>query len=122
VPSDNDNSPSPGCVAERRTGNAPVRSVDARSPTSTSLRAPAVLDPNVIISALLSCHGTPARLLRSWLGGAFELVVSDKLLAEFERARPNRKLRERIKRKEATELVDRLRRHGEMATDPLTRR
>jgi len=32
------------------------------------------------------------------------------------------KVRERIKREEAAELVDLLRRQGEMATDPLTRR
>jgi len=78
----------------------------------------AVLDPNVIVSALLSRQGTPERLLRSWLSGAFDLVVSDKLLAELERALAYPKLGERIEREEAAELVDLLRRHGEMATDP----
>jgi predicted nucleic acid-binding protein len=47
----------------------------------------AVLDhPNVLIAALLSPAGATAQLVGRWLGGEFELVVSDALLAEFERA------------------------------------
>jgi uncharacterized protein len=78
----------------------------------------AVLDPNVIISALLSRRGSPARLLRAWLIGAFDLVVSEKLLAELERALSHPKLRERITSEEAAELVGLLRRHAELANDP----
>ena len=43
-----------------------------------------VFDPNVIISATLSPSGTPAHLYELWRGGAFELVVSPKLLLELE--------------------------------------
>jgi hypothetical protein len=46
----------------------------------------AVLDPNVLISALLAPAGTPAAILRAWSAGAFELVASPLLLAELERA------------------------------------
>jgi predicted nucleic acid-binding protein len=41
----------------------------------------AVLDPNILIAALLSPAGAPAQLVGRWLGGAFELVVSETLLA-----------------------------------------
>ncbi len=44
-----------------------------------------VLDPGVLIAALLSPKGAPAQLLRGWMQGDYELVVSPKLLAELER-------------------------------------
>jgi predicted nucleic acid-binding protein len=37
----------------------------------------AVLAANVIISAHLPPDGPPARLIREWQAGAFELIVSD---------------------------------------------
>jgi predicted nucleic acid-binding protein len=43
----------------------------------------AVVDPNLLISALLSREGSPARVLRAWLEGAFELIVSEDLLGEI---------------------------------------
>lgn len=46
----------------------------------------AVLDPNVVVSAALSRSGTPAKLLRAWLEGAYELVASPSLLGEPEEA------------------------------------
>jgi predicted nucleic acid-binding protein len=46
----------------------------------------AVVDPNVLIAALLSRTGAPAQIVSRWLGGEFELVVSEKLLAKLERA------------------------------------
>jgi uncharacterized protein len=46
----------------------------------------AVLDPNVLISALIAPAGTPATLVASWLSGRFELVVSERLVGELERA------------------------------------
>ncbi|MCA1705276.1 MAG: PIN domain-containing protein, partial [Actinobacteria bacterium] len=46
----------------------------------------AVLDPNVIISAVLSPGGAPARVMTAWLEGRYELVVSPLLLEELERA------------------------------------
>ncbi|HEV2282061.1 MAG TPA: putative toxin-antitoxin system toxin component, PIN family [bacterium] len=43
----------------------------------------AVLDPGVLIAALLSPAGAPAQLLRRWIDGEFELIVSPKLLNEL---------------------------------------
>ena len=42
-----------------------------------------VVDSNVLISARLSPHGAPGRLLAAWLDGRFELIVSPMLLAEL---------------------------------------
>ena len=56
----------------------------------------AVLDPNVLISALLTRDGAPARLVRAWVSGAFELIVSPRLLAELKRALGYPKLRKRV--------------------------
>jgi putative PIN family toxin of toxin-antitoxin system len=78
----------------------------------------AVLDPNVVISAVLAPSGSPARVLRSWLDGAYELVASELLLAELERALAYPKLRKRIDSAEATELVLLLRRQAELLEDP----
>jgi predicted nucleic acid-binding protein len=46
----------------------------------------AVLDPNVIISGLLSPAGNAAQLLAAWGRGEFELIVSNGLLEELARA------------------------------------
>ena len=78
----------------------------------------AVLDANVIISGLIAPRGTPAKVLRAWLDGAFELVVSALLLAELERALAYPKLRERINPAEVRELVDLLGREAQMVDDP----
>jgi putative PIN family toxin of toxin-antitoxin system len=78
----------------------------------------AVLDPNVVISAVLTSGGSPAKVLRSWLDGAYELVVSPALLHELERALAYPKLRKRIDAAEATELVELLRREAELFEDP----
>lgn len=56
----------------------------------------AVVDVNVLLSALLSREGSPARVLRAWMGGDFEMVVSPLLLAELERAAAYPKLSKRI--------------------------
>jgi uncharacterized protein len=44
----------------------------------------AVLDPNVLVSAFISRRGgSPDRIVRAWREGAFELVVSPRLIAEL---------------------------------------
>jgi putative PIN family toxin of toxin-antitoxin system len=78
----------------------------------------AVLDPNVLISALLTPHGKPAHVVRSWLAGAFELFVSESLLTELQRALGYPKLRALIEPTEAQELLDLLRREAEVIDDP----
>jgi uncharacterized protein len=78
----------------------------------------AVLDPNVIISALLAPTGTPAAIVRAWSTGAFELVASPLLLAELERALAYPKLRPRIRESEATAIVEWLGRSATFVQDP----
>jgi len=78
----------------------------------------AVLDPNVLISAVLSRGGTPAIVLRAWLDGAYELVVSPALFAELERVLSYPKIAKRVSAGEARELVDMLRRQAELLDDP----
>ena len=78
----------------------------------------AILDPNVLISAVLSRSGTPAKVLRAWLEGRFELIVSPLLVAELERALAYPKLAERIAAEEARELVEWLRREADLVEDP----
>ncbi len=78
----------------------------------------AVLDANVIISALLSRSGSPALVLRAWQDGQFELIVSPLLLAELGRALDYPKLRRRIPAEEAEAVLDWLGRVATVAPDP----
>ncbi len=78
----------------------------------------AVLDPNVIISAVLSPEGAPARAIQAWLRGEFEIVLSPALLEELERAFNYPKLRKRIEPEEADQIVEWLRSTATMAVDP----
>lgn len=77
-----------------------------------------VLDPNVLIAALLSPDGAPARLLERWRAGELELVVSEALLAELERALAYAKLRRRIPAGDAAAFVALLRRAARVVPDP----
>ncbi len=78
----------------------------------------AVLDPNVLISAVLAPNGSPTRVLRSWLDGAYELIVSELLVGELERAFGYPKLRKRVDEAEVVELVALLRRQAHVFDDP----
>jgi putative PIN family toxin of toxin-antitoxin system len=78
----------------------------------------AVLDPNVLIAALLSPRGTPAALIVRWLAGDFELVVSEHLLGELSRALAYPKIRARITDEDATAFVEHVRVNADMAIDP----
>jgi putative PIN family toxin of toxin-antitoxin system len=76
-----------------------------------------VLDVNVLVSALLSRAGAPRRLIALWLEGAFELVVSEELLAELGRAVAYRKLREHISSEDAADFIAILRATASMLAD-----
>ena len=78
----------------------------------------AILDPNVLISTVLSCRGTPAQVLRAWLEGRFELVASPLLIAELERALTYPKLRELIPEASASRLVEWIGREAVIVPDP----
>ena len=77
----------------------------------------AVLDPNVIISGLLSPSGNAAWLLRAWEQGEFELVASRALLEELERALAYPKLRRRIPETDAVAVLQSLSESGTIADD-----
>ena len=53
----------------------------------------AVLDPNVVISGLISSTGAPAKVLRAVQSGRVEVLVSPRLLEELQRALGYPKLR-----------------------------
>ncbi len=78
----------------------------------------AVLDVNVLISAILSPTGTPARLLLAWQAGAFDLVISVSLLDELRRALAYPKLRRLIPVAEADAYVAWLADAATLAPDP----
>jgi hypothetical protein len=77
----------------------------------------AVLDPNVLIAALLSRSGAPAQVVARWLAGGFELVVSEMLLTELERALAYPKVRKHIDAGEAAAFVTLLRSGARLAED-----
>jgi putative PIN family toxin of toxin-antitoxin system len=79
----------------------------------------AVLDPNILIAALLSRRGAPAQLVSRWLAGDFELVVSERLVSELDRALPYPKLRSRISADEASAFVALLGHGALLGDDPV---
>jgi putative PIN family toxin of toxin-antitoxin system len=78
----------------------------------------AVLDPNVLVSALLSRRGTPAQIVRLWLEGAFELVASPLLVSELERVLEYPKISRRIANADAAAFVTLLSAEAAIAHDP----
>jgi uncharacterized protein len=78
----------------------------------------AVLDPNVIISGLLSPRGSPAALLRALEAGEMELVASPALIEELERALGYPKLRRHIPAEDAAAAVDWVLRSATFVVDP----
>lgn len=78
----------------------------------------AVVDVNVLISGVLSAKGPSAEILRASRDGLFELVVSELLLAELNRALSYPKLRKRIPPEKAAAFANWVRNHGTVAEDP----
>ena len=54
-----------------------------------------VLDTNIVVSRYLSPLGHPARLLTLWEQGVFELVVSEPILAAYQRVLAYPRIRDR---------------------------
>ncbi len=78
----------------------------------------AVLDPNVVISAVIQPQGSPARCLRAHGEGRFDLVVSPLLLGELRTVLRREKLRPFLTIDQAERLVDALARDATVADDP----
>jgi len=77
-----------------------------------------ILDPGVLIAALISGKGAPARLLLSWRGGSFELVASPNLLRELGRVLARDKFRRYVSLDEAEQYVRMIRRGATLMKDP----
>lgn len=78
----------------------------------------AVLDVNVLIAALLTPDGAPARIVTAWLEGAFELLVSPELIDELRRALAYPKLRQRIAEADAEQFASMLLQDAIVIPDP----
>jgi putative PIN family toxin of toxin-antitoxin system len=78
----------------------------------------ALLDVNVLISGLLARAGAPARLLAMWLEGEFELVVTERLLAELEATLTRPKLRRHFDDADVSAFLELLRGRAERVDDP----
>ena len=77
----------------------------------------AVIDPGVLVAALISSKGAPRLLLRAWLEGSFELVVSPALMVELERVLDRDKFRRYVSVQDAKAYVALFRRFATVATD-----
>jgi uncharacterized protein len=77
-----------------------------------------VLDPGVLVSALISPSGAPAQLLLEIRRGAMELIVSSLLLEELEGVLRRDKFRRYVDLVTVGDFIDRLHRDATFATDP----
>jgi len=77
-----------------------------------------VLDPNVLISALLSPKGPSAEILSAWVAERFELVVSQTLLAELDGVLVRPKFRRWVSESDRLEFVAELARSATVVVDP----
>jgi uncharacterized protein len=78
----------------------------------------AVLDPSVLVSALITPTGTPAKLLQEAQAGGLELVVSPLLLGELEEVLEREKFRRYVDLDTVRDYLDLLRREAVLAADP----
>lgn len=77
-----------------------------------------VLDPNVLVSGLISPRGPSARLLLELHEGAFELVTSPKLLKELRDVLRREKFRRYVTHEEVDAFLELLRAEGMQVDDP----
>ena len=77
-----------------------------------------VLDPNVLISALLTPRGASAGIVLHLRVGAFELVTSPALLAELGAVLRRDKFRPYVSLEEAEAFVELIRRESTSMEDP----
>jgi putative PIN family toxin of toxin-antitoxin system len=78
----------------------------------------AVLDVNVLVSALLARDGNPAEVVREWLRGRFELVASPMLLDELRRVLAYPKILKRVSVADADAFVQLITDLGLIRDDP----
>jgi putative PIN family toxin of toxin-antitoxin system len=76
-----------------------------------------VLNPGVLIAALISSKGAPRALLRAWMAGAFEFLISPNLLAELSRVLARRKFRQYASEREVRAYLAFLQRFATLCAD-----
>lgn len=77
-----------------------------------------VLDPGVLVSAVLAAGGAPAQIVDRWREGTFDLIVSPKLLDELEEVLLRPKFRRAVEESDARSYVDALRGEAVLVVDP----
>jgi uncharacterized protein len=77
-----------------------------------------VLDPGVLVSALITPDGSPAKLMREVRAGGLELVVSPLLLEELEDVLGRQKFRRYVDLGAVREYIDLIRREARAVPDP----
>jgi putative PIN family toxin of toxin-antitoxin system len=77
-----------------------------------------VLDPGVLVSALISPSGAPAKLLEQARSGALELIVSPLLLTELGEVLAREKFRPYVDLDTVRDYIGLLRRDAVVAEDP----
>ena len=77
-----------------------------------------VLDPGVLLSAVISQAGPPAELLDRWRDGEFDLLASPKLLDELEDVLLRPKFRDLVRDDEARVYVEALAGGAVLVRDP----
>jgi putative PIN family toxin of toxin-antitoxin system len=80
--------------------------------------ARAVLDPGVLVSALITPAGKPAKLLLSARAGNFDLIVSPLLLGELESVLRRKKFRSYVDLDGVAAYLHLLRSDAQLVADP----
>lgn len=75
-----------------------------------------VIDTNILVSALLSGHSPPAKLLTHWRQGRFSLLTCEEQLEELRRVTRYPKIRERLPPALAGRLINELREVATLVT------
>jgi uncharacterized protein len=78
----------------------------------------AVLDPNVLVSAVISQAGPPRQILTAWIANRFELIASPTLLEELGDVLGRPKFRRYVNPAVVTEFIDGLSEDAVIVKDP----
>ncbi|HUC04772.1 MAG TPA: putative toxin-antitoxin system toxin component, PIN family, partial [Acidimicrobiales bacterium] len=78
----------------------------------------AVIDPGVLVSALLSKGSPPDAIVQRWKRDRFELIVSPQLVAEFVEVVSRAKFSSRILSEDIAEIVTLLQHNATLQGDP----
>jgi uncharacterized protein len=78
----------------------------------------AVLDPNVLVSAVISPAGAPREILTAWTQGCFDLIVSPQLIGELRDVLARPKFRRWVSTETAVDYLDGLTDAATVIDDP----